>query len=135
MLDERMVGVTIVAVVLSVLALGTLLLMFAKDIYGSWFVNYYKDRKAVRLIQRLRRKGRNKIDIVSVTTTDGTVTGMSIAYSPGDEKYGSLFSFGDTKEEVYKKAEDLYIKEYYAKLKVYPLNTKKKVEDVEARKA
>jgi len=64
----------------------------------------------VRLLKKLRRRGQNQVHIHSVTTTNGTVTGMSIGYD--DDKYSGLFCFGDTEEEVKKKAERIYIEDY-----------------------
>lgn len=64
----------------------------------------------VKLLKKLRRNGRNKISIHSWTKTDGIVTEMTIGYS--DDKYGSLFDFGDTKDVVLRKAEHIYISNY-----------------------
>lgn len=64
----------------------------------------------VKLLKKLRKRGRNQVHIHSVTKTDGVTTGMSIGYD--DHKYSGLFCFGDTEEEVKKKAEQLYITEY-----------------------
>ncbi len=64
----------------------------------------------VRLLKKLRRRGQDQINIYSVTKTDGIVTGMSVGYD--DDKYSKLFCFGDTKEEVKKKAERIYIEDY-----------------------
>jgi len=63
-----------------------------------------------KLLKKLRRRGRSEINIRSVTTTNGTVTGMSIGYS--DDAYSGLFGFGDTKEDVLKQAEHIYITNY-----------------------
>jgi len=63
-----------------------------------------------KLLKRLRRRGRNQISIYSVTTTNRTVSGMKIGYS--ENKYSGLFDYGDTKEEVLKKAENIYIQNY-----------------------
>jgi len=68
-----------------------------------------------RLLKKLRRKGQNQVHIHSVTTTNGTVTGMSIGYD--EDKYGGLFCFGNTEEEVKKKAEHIYIENYLKKRK------------------
>ena len=64
----------------------------------------------VKLLKRLRRQGRNQVNIYSVTTTDSIVTAMTIGFS--DREYKGLFNFGDTAEEVLKKAETVYIKKY-----------------------
>jgi len=61
----------------------------------------------IKLLRKLRKIGRNKITIHSITTTDGCTTGLSYGYS-GSE-YKNLFNFGDTKEEIYRKAERIYI--------------------------
>ena len=63
-----------------------------------------------KLLKRLRRNARAEIDILSVTTQGGTVTGMKVAYS--DDAYRGLFTFGMTEYEVLKKAEHIYIKNY-----------------------
>lgn len=68
-----------------------------------------------RLLKKLRRKGRNQVCIYSVTKTGGTVTGMSISYN--EDKYKGLFCFGDTEEEVKKKAERIYITDYLKRKK------------------
>lgn len=60
-----------------------------------------------KLLRKLRQQGRNQITIHSVTTTNGVVNGMSIGYS--DDKYSELFWYGNTKEEVLKKAENIYL--------------------------
>jgi len=64
----------------------------------------------VKLLKKLRRRGRNKIEIYSVTKERGTVIGMGIAFS--DDKYSGLFSFGDTEEQVLKKVEQIHINDY-----------------------
>ena len=61
----------------------------------------------VKLLKRLRRIGRDQIQILSVTTTGGCTTGMS--YSHPGEGYRELFSFGDTKEEVIERACKIYM--------------------------
>lgn len=62
----------------------------------------------VKLLKKLRRIGRDQITIYSVTKTNGVVTGMKIGYN--DSIYSKLFDLGDTKEEVLKQAERIYIK-------------------------
>ena len=69
-----------------------------------------------KLLKALRTKGRNQININSVKTTNGTVTGMTIGYN--DDIYKGLFSFGDTKEQVFKKAENIYIKANIERLRI-----------------
>lgn len=76
-----------------------------------------------KLLKKLRRRGRNQISIYSVTTQDGCTTGMKIGYS--DDKYSGLFEFGDTKEEVLRKAEHIFITEYLVLKKVYFTQKKK----------
>lgn len=66
----------------------------------------------VKLLKKIRNKGRNVITIYS-TTTETTFrgsycTGMSYGFT-GDE-YKGLFSFGDTEEQVKEKAMNIYIK-------------------------
>ena len=65
-----------------------------------------------KLLKKIRNKGRNIINILSVTTQTTwrgeTVTGMSYSY-PSDE-YKGLFTFDDTKEEVIQRAMNIYIK-------------------------
>ena len=60
-----------------------------------------------KLLKKLRRIGKNKITIYSVTTTGNIVTGMSIGYN--EDAYSGLFNFGNTEEQVLKKAEDVYL--------------------------
>lgn len=63
-----------------------------------------------RLLRKLRRKGRNQIQILSVTTESNRTIGMSIAYD--DDKYSNLFNYDNTEEEVLKKAERIFIADY-----------------------
>ena len=69
----------------------------------------------VKLLKKLRKRGRDQISIRSVTKTNGVVTGMIIGFN--EDKYGDLFYYGDTKEDVKKKVEQIYIKEYLDKHK------------------
>jgi len=64
----------------------------------------------IRLLKKLRRRGRSQINIHSITTSSGMVMGMSYGYN--DDKYSNLFNYGDTKEDVLKKAEKIYIEDY-----------------------
>jgi len=64
----------------------------------------------VKLLKKLRRRGRSIITIISVTTTNGTPTGMR--YSFTGDKYSNLFEWGDTEEDVKKKAERIYIENW-----------------------
>jgi hypothetical protein len=61
----------------------------------------------VKLLKRLRQTGRNMVNIYSVTTTDGTVTGMQVGYN--EDEYRGLFSFGDTEADVKEKACKIYL--------------------------
>jgi len=61
----------------------------------------------VKLLKRLRQIGRSKVNIYSVTTTNGTVTGMKIGYD--EDEYRGLFSFGDTEAVVKEKAARIYL--------------------------
>jgi len=70
-------------------------------------------------LRKLRKQGRNQINIYSVTTETSygskSVIGMRIGYS--DDDYANVFSYGDTKEDVYKKAERIYIKKNLDRLR------------------
>ena len=68
-----------------------------------------------KLLKRLRKRGRKQIEIISVTKENGFNVGMSIAYS--DSKYKGLFTFGETEEQVIKRAEHIYIADYLQALK------------------
>lgn len=61
----------------------------------------------VKLLKKLRQIGRSKVNVYSITTTNGTVTGMKIGYD-GDE-YRGLFSLGDTEAVVKEKACQIYL--------------------------
>jgi len=66
----------------------------------------------VKLLKKIRNKGRDIITIYS-TTTETTFrgsypTGMSYGYT-GNE-YKGLFSYGDTEDQVKEKAMNIYIK-------------------------
>lgn len=60
-----------------------------------------------KLLRKLRKEGRNMINVYSITTTRGVVTGMSYGYSSPD--YREVFSFGDTEEDVREKAMRIYM--------------------------
>lgn len=64
----------------------------------------------VKLLKKLRKKGRNQIEILSYTTENGIMSGMSIAYS--DKAYSDIFNFGMSREDVLKEAERIYIQKY-----------------------
>lgn len=63
-----------------------------------------------KLLKKLRRFGRDRVTIYSVTTEESWrgkyVTGMSIGYSK--PQYAHLFSFGMTAEDVKKKAQKIF---------------------------
>lgn len=61
----------------------------------------------VKLLKRLRQIGRSMINVNSITTTDGIVTGMKIGYD--EDEYRGLFSFGDTEADVKEKACKIYL--------------------------
>lgn len=60
-----------------------------------------------RLLKKLRAEGRNMVNIYSVTTCRGVVTGMSYGYS--SPEYSDLFFLGDTEDDVRDKAMRIYI--------------------------
>lgn len=60
-----------------------------------------------RLLKKLRAEGRNMVNIYSVTTCRGVVTGMS--YGIKSPEYRGIFSFGDTEDDVRDKAMRIYI--------------------------
>jgi hypothetical protein len=64
----------------------------------------------VKLLKKLRRRGQDQVNVYSITTTGGTTTGMSYGHPGG--KYRNLFCFGDTEQDVKKKAERIYIEDY-----------------------
>jgi len=76
--------------------------------FWRWQKN--KIKMKVTLLRKLRRRGQSQVNIYSATTTDGITTGMRYGYS--DDKYSSLFCFGDTEQDVKKRAERIYIKDY-----------------------
>ena len=61
----------------------------------------------VKLLKQLRKIGESKIDVYSIRTTNGTVTGMKIGYS--EDEYKGIFSFGDTEADVKQKAFKIYL--------------------------
>ena len=63
-----------------------------------------------KLLKRLRKQGRNMVNIYSVTTCRGLVTGMSYGYS--SPEYSDLFFLGDTEDDVRDKAMRIYITNY-----------------------
>lgn len=63
-----------------------------------------------KLLKRLRKQGRNMVNIYSVTTCRGLVTGMRYGYS--SPEYSDLFFLGDTEDDVRDKAMRIYITNY-----------------------
>lgn len=59
-----------------------------------------------KLLKKLRARGYYKIDVYSITKTFGSITGMRYGHN-GD--YGGLFEYGDTEEDVRKKASRRYL--------------------------
>ncbi len=77
----------------------------------------------VKLLKRLRSQSRDEVHINSVTTSGGTVTGMSIGYD--DNCYEGIFDFGNTEEDVMRKVFHIFfsnraekIREKYKKYSV-----------------
>lgn len=65
-----------------------------------------------KLLKKIRRKGRNTIEVLSITTTSSAflgkmITGMSYSYMGAE--YRNLFSLGDTEDEVREKACNIWI--------------------------
>lgn len=61
----------------------------------------------VKLLRKLRRIGSGMVRIYSITKTDGVVTGMVYGYDSSE--FGNLFRYGDTAEDVKRRAADVYI--------------------------
>ena len=61
----------------------------------------------VKLLKQLRNEGRKMVNVQSVTTTNGTVTGMKYGFDYNE--YRGLFEFGDTEEIVKEKASRIYL--------------------------
>jgi hypothetical protein len=68
-----------------------------------------------RLLKKLRRRGRNQINVYSITRSDGVITGMSYGFD--EDEYGGLFDFGDTIDDVKNKAARIYMELYLKKKK------------------
>lgn len=64
----------------------------------------------VKLLKKLRNRGRNSVNIISVTKTGNTITGMSYGYDSDD--YKGLFSLGNTENDVKEKAARIYVKNW-----------------------
>jgi len=63
-----------------------------------------------KLLKRLRAKGRESVNIISITKTDNIITG--IRYSYDDSMYSELFRLGDSAEDIKNKAVRIYIEDY-----------------------
>lgn len=63
-----------------------------------------------RLLKKLRRRGRNKIAVTSITRTNGSITGITYSYS--DDDYKGFLNTCWSEEELLKKAEQVYIEKY-----------------------
>jgi len=61
------------------------------------------------LLKKIRKQGRNSINIYSVTKTNGLNTGMCIGHNGGN--YSGLFKIGDTEEQIKNKAMKIWLKE------------------------
>lgn len=63
-----------------------------------------------KLLKKLRNRGRDSINIISVTKTGNTITGMSYGYN--DDDYKGLFDIGNTEYDVKEKAARIYVKNW-----------------------
>ena len=64
----------------------------------------------IKLLKQLRRTGRDKIRVYSITANNGCIVGMGYSYD--DDTYRGLFSIGDTIDDVKNKAARIYIENY-----------------------
>ena len=75
----------------------------------------------VKLLKKLRRRGRDKVNVYSVTVQksisfpEGAVSGMSIGYS--EDCYSNLFNFGDTEEDIKRKASHVFMEKEIKRIK------------------
>lgn len=60
-----------------------------------------------KLLRKLRDIGEKQINIFSVTTTNGLITGLS--YGHNEDLYKDLFDLGDSELDVKNKAANIYI--------------------------
>ena len=70
----------------------------------------------VKLLRKIRSRGASEITIRSITRQGGRITGMSYGFN--DDAYSDIFNFGDTENEVIRKAQHIYweqTKNYYYK--------------------
>lgn len=83
----------------------------------------------IKLLRKLRREANSQITFYSITKTNGEITGMS--YGMNDDAYRGLFSWGNTEQDVMKKAAAIFFeinmptirgkyKKYSAKFKSTP---------------
>lgn len=85
-----------------------------------------------KLLRQLRIIGENQILILSITRTNGIITGMKYRYN--DDSYRGLFYFGDTIEDVKRRAYEIYLRnnivrirsKYYKYSRIYRNNPKTK---------
>jgi len=80
-----------------------------------------------KLLRKLRETGRSQIHIMSYSTTNGCPSGITYGYSQAE--YRGLFDFGDTHEDLNRKAERIYlnlnIDKLRKKYKKYTINGNK----------
>lgn len=60
-----------------------------------------------KLLKKLRNEGRDQVDVHSITTENGIITGM--CYTHPGEGYRDLFSMGTTEEELKEKACNVWL--------------------------
>jgi len=60
-----------------------------------------------KLLIKLRNEGRKMVNVHSITTTNGTVTGMKYGFDYNE--YRGLFEFGDTEEILKEKTARIYL--------------------------
>ena len=61
----------------------------------------------VKLLKKLRQEGRDQVNIYSITTTNGRITGMEYGYP--SYHYRNVWSYGDTEEEVKEKGFHIWL--------------------------
>jgi hypothetical protein len=62
----------------------------------------------VKLLKRIRQQAANEVTVYSITKTNGVVTGMR--YGMNSDAYRGLFSYGNTEQDVMRKALQIYFK-------------------------
>lgn len=60
----------------------------------------------VKLLKKIKSRGYSQVNIYSVTRTGGTVTGMRYGFN--EDCYSGLFGYGDTEQDVKRKACHIY---------------------------